>query len=197
MEGAWFARVRWRWRGAWLWPAFAALTVADGVIGHELPPIGDTQTFVAAALLGCALNLIGVILLRRPLGALLRRVRGDLPMTVAGDYAGTGVVLMVSVVLLAWGLVNRASIIADRDALRDAVVRAQAWIGGAAPAEFRRNVGEISTVTIEAGRMYRSCVPSVNGRRTFCVIVRRNLPTASSVRFDGYEPNSAFSQGLG
>ena len=118
-------------------------------------------------------------------------------MTVAGDYAGTGVVLMVSVVLLAWGLVNRASIIADRDALRDAVVRAQAWIGGAAPAEFRRNVGEISTVTIEAGRMYRSCVPSVNGRRTFCVIVRRNLPTASCVRFDGYEPNTAFSQGLG
>lgn len=197
MEGAWLTRVRWRWRGAWLWPTFAALTVADGVIGHELPPIGDTQTFVAAVLLGCALNLIGVILLRRPLGALLRRVRGDLPRQVAGDYAGTGVVVMVSVILLVWGLANRSSIIADRNALRDAVARAQAWIGGEAPAEFRRNVAQISTVTIEAGRVYRSCVPSVNGRRTFCVIVRRSLPTASSVRFDGYEPNSAFSQGLG
>ena len=197
MEGAWFARVRWRWRGAWLWPAFAALTVADGVIGHELPPIGDTQTFVAAALLGCALNLVGVILLRRPLGALLRRVRGDLPVQVAGDYAGTGVVMMVSVVLLAWGLANRSSIIADRNALRDAVVRAQAWIGDQAPDEFRRNVAEINTVTIEAGRVYRSCVPSVNGGRTFCVIVRPDLPTVSSVRFDGYEPNGAFTQGLG
>jgi hypothetical protein len=197
MEGAWLTRVRWRWRGAWLWPTFAALTVADGVIGHELPPIGDTQTFVAAVLLGCALNLIGVILLRRPLGALLRRVRGDLPGQVAGDYAGTGVVVMVTVILLVWGLANRSSIIADRNALRDAVARAQAWIGGEAPAEFRRNVAQISTVTIEAGRVYRSCVPSVNGRRTFCVIVRRALPTASSVRFDGYEPNSAFSQGLG
>ena len=197
MEGAWLARVRWRWRGAWLWPTFAALTVADGVIGHELPPIGDTQTFVAAVLLGCALNLIGVILLRRPLGALLRRARGDLPRQVAGDYAGTGVVVMVSVVLLVWGLANRSSIIADRNALRDAAARAQAWIGGEAPAEFRRNVAQITTVTIEAGRVYRSCVASVNGRRTFCVIVRRNLPTASSVRFDGYEPNSAFSEGLG
>jgi hypothetical protein len=197
MEGAWFARVRWRWRGAWLWPTFAALTVADGVIGHELPPIGDTQTFVAAVLLGCALNLIAVILLRRPLGALVRRARPDLPRDVAGDYAGTGVVVAVSLVLLACGLANRSSIIADRNALRDAVVRAQAWIGGQAPAEFRRNVAQISTVTIEAGRVYRSCVPSVDGRRTFCVIVRRNLPMASSVRFDGYEPNSVFTQGVG
>ncbi len=197
MESAWFARVRWRWRGAWLWPAFAALTVADGVIGHELPPVGDTQNFVAAMLLGCALNLIGVILLRRPLGALLRRVRTDLPRGVAGDYAGTGVVVAVSVVLLVWGLANHSSIIADRNALRDAVTRAQAWIGGQAPAEFRRNVSRISTLTIETGRVYRSCVPSVDGRRTFCVIVRPHLPTAGSVRFDGYEPNAAFAQGLG
>lgn len=197
MEGAWFARLRWRSRGAWLWPAFAALTFVDGVIGHELPPIGDTQNFVAAVLLGCALNLIGVILLRRPLGALLRRVRGDLPREVAGDYAGTGVVVAVSVVLLAWGLANRSSIIADRNALQDAVTRAQAWIGGQAPAEFRRNVARISTLTIETGRVYRSCVPSLDGRRTFCVIVRPQLPMADSVRFDGYEPNYGFAQGLG
>jgi hypothetical protein len=197
MEGAWFARVRWRWRGAWLWPTFAVLTLADGVIGHELPPFGDTQNFVAAALVGCALNLIGVILLRRPLGALVRRVRADLPREVAGDYAGTAVVIAISLVLLVWGLANRSSIIADRNALRDAVTRAQAWIGGQAPAEFRRNVARISTLTIEAGHVYRSCVPSVDGRRTFCVIVRPHLPTAGSVRFDGYEPNYAFSQGLG
>jgi hypothetical protein len=174
-----------------------ALTVADGVIGHELPPVGDTQNFVAAVLVGGALNLIGVILLRRPVGALIRRVRADLPREVAGDYAGTWVVVTVSLVLLGWGLANRSSIIADRNALRDAVIRAQAWIGGQAPAEFRRNVTRISTLTIESGRVYRSCVPSVDGRRTFCVIARPELPTARSVRFDGYEPNSAFAQGLG
>jgi hypothetical protein len=148
-------------------------------------------------LLGCAFNLIGVILLRRPLGALLRRARPDLPREVAGDYAGTGVVIAVSLVLLCWGLANRSSIIADRNALRDAVTRAQAWIGGQAPDEFRRNVARISTLTIETGHVYRSCVPSVDGRRTFCVIVRPRLPLAASVRFDGYEPNSAFAQGLG
>jgi hypothetical protein len=107
------------------------------------------------------------------------------------------VVIAVSVVLLAWGLANRSSIIADRNALRDAATRAQAWIGGQAPAEFRRNVTRISTLTIEARRVYRSCVQSVDGPRTFCVIVRPRLPLARSVRFDGYEPNSVFAQGLG
>ncbi len=196
MEGAWFARVRWRRRGAWLWPTFAALTLADGIIGHELPPTGDKQTFVAAALLGCGLNLVGVILLRWPLGSLIRRARGDLPWEVAKDYAGTTVVMLVSVILLAWGLANRSSIIANRNALRDAVVRAQAWIGDRAPSEFRRHVALISTLTIETGRVYRSCVPSTSAQRAFCVIVQPRLPLASSVRFDGYEPNSVFAQGM-
>jgi hypothetical protein len=196
MEGAWFARVRWRRRGAWLWPTFTALTLADGVIGHELPPTGDKMTFVAAALLGGGFNLIGVILLRWPLGSLIRRVRGDLPWEVAKDYAGTAVVTLVSVVLLSWGLANRSSIIANENALHDAVVRAQAWIGDRAPSEFRAHVALISTLTIEAGRVYRSCVPSIDGRRAYCVIVRRRLPLASSVRFDGYEPNSVFAQGM-
>ena len=46
MDGAWVARARWRRRGAWLWPAFAAFTIADAVIGHELPPAGDAETIV-------------------------------------------------------------------------------------------------------------------------------------------------------
>ena len=197
MEGAWFARVRWRRRGAWLWPTFVALTLADGVIGSELPPSGDKQTFAAAALLGCGLNLIVVILLRWPVGSLIRRFRGDLPWDVAKDYAGTAVVTLVSVILLAWGLANRSSVIANQNALRDAVVRAQAWIGDRAPSEFRRHLALVSTLTIEAGRIYRSCVPSIDGRRAFCVIVRPQLPLASSVRFDGYEPNSVFAEGMG
>jgi hypothetical protein len=197
MEGAWFARVRWRRRGAWLWPTFAALTLADGVIAHELPPSGDKMTYVAGVLLGCGFNLIGVILLRWPLGSVIRRVRPDLPWEVAKDYAGTAVVTLVSVVLLALGLAHRSSVMANENALHDAVARAQAWIGDRAPSEFRAHVALISTLTIEAGRVYRSCVPSIDGRRAFCVIVRPRLPLASSVRFDGYEPNSLFAQGMG
>ena len=44
MDAAWLARMRWRRRGAWLWPTFAAALVADALIGHALPPAGESQT---------------------------------------------------------------------------------------------------------------------------------------------------------
>jgi hypothetical protein len=78
MDGA-IARLRWRRRGAWLWPAFALLTLVDAAIGHLLPPVGETQTIISAALVACFFNLIGVLLLSRPVGALIRKRRPDLP----------------------------------------------------------------------------------------------------------------------
>jgi hypothetical protein len=197
MNGAWLARVRWRRRGAWLWPSFALLTIADAVIGHELPPSGETQTVVAAALLGCVLNLVGVVVLSWPVSKLLRRARPDLPNVVARDYAGTAMLALVAVALLVVGLAHRPAVIAQRDALREATVRAEAWIGDRAPTQFRRNASEIDTFTIEPGSVYRSCVPSSDGLRSYCVIVRPRLPLDQSVRYAGGEPNSVFDQGAG
>jgi hypothetical protein len=196
MDGAWLVRLRWRRRGAWLWPAFAALTVVDAITGHALPPSGDTQSLVAAGLLGLVLNVLGVLLLSRPLAALLRRRRRDLPVVVARDYAGTAVVVSVSAALLVVGLIHRPAIeAADRD-MRDATARAQAWIGDRAPAEFRRNATHLNTFVIQPG-MYRTCVPSMDRRRSYCVIVKTWLPFERSVSFDGYEPNSIFAEGVG
>ena len=197
MNGAWLARVRWRRRGAWMWPSFALLTIADAVIGHELPPAGDTQTLVAAALLGCALNLAGVVVLSWPLSRLLRRLRPELPSIIARDYAGTVMLGLVAVALLATGLAHRSTVIAHRDALREATLRAEAWIGDRAPPQFRRNAAEVSTFTIEEGTVYRSCVPSNDGQRSYCVIVKPRLPLGQSVRYAGGEPNSLFSSGAG
>ena len=45
--------------------------------------------------------------------------------------------------------------------------------------------------------MYRTCVISVDHRRTYCVIVRTWLPFQSSVSFAGYESNDVFAQGTG
>jgi hypothetical protein len=195
MDGAWLARMRWRRRGAWLWPVFVAMTLVDAVIGHLLPPAGDTQTLFAAALLGLVGNVVAVLLLSRPLGALLRRSRPDLPDLVARNYAGTGAVAFVAIVLLSIGLVHHASIVGDRRSMEDAIVRAQAYIGDRAPAAFRRNVQMTSTYAIEPGAIYRVCVLSVDRRRTYCVVVKTQLPFERSVTFAGYEPNSMFSLG--
>jgi hypothetical protein len=192
MDGAWLVRMRWRRRGAWLWPAFVALTAADAVIGHSLPPAGESQNVIAAALAGLVLNLIAVILLRRPVALILRRMRPDLPMVVARDYAGVAAVLVVSAGLLAAGLSHRSWVLADQRTMADATARAEAWIGDHAPAEFRRNVRLLSTVVIQAGSIYRSCAMNDDHTRTYCVIVKDNLPFANSVTFDGYEPNYLF-----
>ena len=197
MSGAWLARLRWRRRGAWLWPAFAALTIVDGVVGHALPPAGDTQAFLGALLVACVLNLIAVLVLSRPLGGLLRRYRTDLPKVVARDYGGRAAILLVTVAILAAGLLHRPTILQHRRSMQDAISRAQAWIGDRAPAEFRRNLEYVSTFTIEPGRIYRTCVPSDRRARTYCVIVNTQLPLATSVKFAGYEPNSVFSEGVG
>lgn len=196
MERGWLDRVRWRRRGAWLWPMFVATAIADAAVGHFRPAAGDSESVAAAAIIGLALNLVAVLLLSRPLGALLRQARGDLPDIVARNYAGTSVVLAVTIVLVAVGLVHHATIVSDQAAMRDATVRAQAWIGDHAPAQFRRNVPLSNTFVIQAGSLYRTCVPGRQGRRSYCVIVKPELPFARSVSFDGYEPNSVFSQGV-
>ena len=114
MDGASLHRLRWRLRGAWLWPAFVALTIVDGVIGHMLPPAGDGQRLSAPHWSALVLNLIAVVLLSRPLGALLRRARGDCPAIVARNYAGTTVVVVIALALLTAGLLHRSTLQAQR-----------------------------------------------------------------------------------
>ena len=44
-------RLRWRLRGAWLWPSFLVLSLADATIIHAMPPAGDSATWVGGWLL--------------------------------------------------------------------------------------------------------------------------------------------------
>jgi hypothetical protein len=202
MDSAWLSdtrarlvRLRWRRAGAWLWPAFIAFTVADAVIGHTLPPAGSTESLTAAGLLGLVLNLLGVLLLSRPIGWGLRRVRRDLPGVVARDYAGTLVVLALTSTLVLAGILHRPAMAASQRATRDAIARAQAWIGDRAPAEFRRNLQVVSLLAIQASTIYRACVPNVQKTKSYCVIVDRSKPLDQSVRFSGYEPNATLASG--
>ncbi len=195
MEAAWLARMRWRRRGAWLWPTFVVATILDGLILHSLPLTGATQTLVGGIVAGMVFNVLAVLLLSRPIGILVRRVRRDMPVVVARNYAGAFAVLLVSAVMLAIGLAHHSTVVAQQRALDDAVMRAEAFIGDRAPEQFRVNMSHSDTYTIQPGAIYRTCVPNRAGTRTYCVIVRTALPLARSVVPAGYEPNSIFSQG--
>jgi hypothetical protein len=137
-----------------------------------------------------------VVLLSWPLGKLLERIRHGYPSFIARDYAGTFALSLVTAGLLLAGLINHASVNADRRVMDDAIVRAQAYIGDHAPAEFVRNIASVSTFVIQPQRVYRMCVPGDDSRRTYCVIVRAMLPYGRSVTFSGYEPNAEFAEGV-
>jgi hypothetical protein len=179
-----------------MWPAFIAAVIAEAVLGHMLPWSGDSAALAAAGLQALVLNTICVVALSRPLALLLRRRRRDLPVIVARDYAGTSVVIAIAALLAFAAIAHHGTVTAHHSARQDAVVRAQAYVGDHAPAEFRRNVQWVSMVTIQSGSLYRACVPSARTGRTYCVIVNTRAPFARSVTFDGYEPNSVFSAGV-
>ncbi len=197
MDGARWARLRWRLRGAWLWPTFALLMLIDAVVGHELPPQGDSQSWASAWLVAVLTMLVAMIVLSGAVGLLIRRLRTDMPRVVARDYAGTAVIVIVSAALLGAGLVHRSAISADRVALQEAVARAQAWIGTRAPVAFRGDLRYTSTYVIQPRSVYRTCVRNRRHTRTYCVVVHMRVPYARSVSFSGYEPNSALSAGTG
>jgi hypothetical protein len=195
MDAAWIARARWRWRGAWMWPAFVVTAIADGVIGHALPVNPPRQSVAAGLVVGLVLNLLCIVVLSAPVGALLRRLRPDLPVMIARNYAGTLLVALVTAGFVGVGLAERSAIAHDSATLRDAVVRAAAYIGEHAPSEFRANADRADAIAIVQGSMYRVCVWNQAHSRDYCVIVDEHLPFGRSVRPAGSEPNATLERG--
>jgi hypothetical protein len=195
MDAAWIARTRWRWRGAWMWPSFVVMALADGLIGHALPINPPSQSVVSGVVVGLVLNLICIVVLSPPLAALLRRVRRDLPVAIARNYAGTSCVLLVTAGFVGVGLAKRSTITHDSAAMHDALVRAAAYIGDHAPAPFAARADHLDALVIQEGSIYRVCVDNVAQTRDYCVVVREGLPLDRSVTPAGSESNVTLARG--
>src|SRR3954447_13192537 len=107
-------RVRWRLRGAWQWPAFAALTVFDALLAARLPFQGEGADVIGALLFAGFVNLLAVAVLAPFAGMALRRRRRDLPAMIARDYAGTTLLCAIAALLVAGGLAHRSALLAER-----------------------------------------------------------------------------------
>lgn len=195
MDGARITRVRWRLHGAWMWPTFVGLTLLDGALVHWFPLSGDSESLVTGWLIGLFAGLVAIAVIAPTLGYGLRRLRTDMPTVVARDYAGTGAIAAITLILLGAGLAHRGTISADQRALQDAIARAQAYIGVHARPAFRNHLQEASAYELQPPTIYRVCVPNANQTRTYCVMVHRDRAFGRSVTFAGYEPNSVLSEG--
>jgi hypothetical protein len=192
-ERQWWTRLRWRLRGATMWPAFLVALVADAVLLRLLPIAGDTAPdLFAAALLGFFFNLVAVAVGAPLVGRFVRRRRPALPKVVADDRAGTGVIAGVAVLLVVAGLVHHPAIQARARAFDVQAAAARAFVLEQAPQRFRAHVDRMDTWT-QGPDLYRTCVPGPTRRRSFCVFVntRHDPPLVTGDR--DQSPNSVLA----
>jgi hypothetical protein len=170
VERVWHRRLRWRLRGAWQWPAFIALTLVDAALLVLLPPYdGAPEHLFPGVVLAGSVNLLALVLLAPPLGRALRRRRPDLPRLVASNYAGAALVVGITALLAAAGLVHRSAGQAE-DGRRAAVAAAmQAYVVEQAP-EHRDSAGAVDIIRIDRD-YYRACIPGDDARHWLCLFV--------------------------
>jgi len=191
VERVWHRRLRWRLRGAWMWPAFCVLTLADGVLLVVLPPYeGAPSAVFPGVLLALFLNLLCVAVIAPLAGLLLRHRRRDLPRRIAADYAGTWLLAATSLVLLAGGLAHRSGAAAEDDRRQAVAKSVHDYVITSAP-EFQGGLDHIDAIRQEPDH-YRACVPGADERHSLCMFVRTDQSPPGITRDTSQVPNSEY-----
>jgi hypothetical protein len=174
----WPSRLRWRLRGAWTWPTFAVLTVADAVLLHELPPWRTGVDPVPALLMATFGNLIIVGALAPWLlwmGERRARQRGEdpIPREVTLDRLATGLLCVGAVAIVLVGLAARPATIVETEAREINAEEVRRFVEAEAPPDVRANLdaGASNTVRLQEDGYFRNCVPYEDRSRHFCFFV--------------------------
>jgi hypothetical protein len=185
-------RLRWRLRGAWLWPGFVVLTLLEMVLLHWLPLAGQGTDFIPALLLAGSLNLIAVALLGGLGGRALRRVRRDMPKVVADNYAGTTILALMAATFVTVGLVHRPEVIDRRKAFSRQSQAVQRWVQANGDDFAVAHVRRADTLTIEED-LWRTCVPGPDPKRWLCLIVDTSQSPPGITRDPNRESNTSWN----
>jgi hypothetical protein len=181
-ERFWPARIRWRLRGAWMWPTFIAITLLDGVLLHELPPTQEGYDLIAGILIATFANLVLIgavapwlarrIWKRRPAAAAGAPPRAQLE--VLTDRIGTGLLLASLVGLVAAGLAAKPVVVAETKEKERAAEELYRYVMGHGSDELKRNV-EASDMVRQGDDYFRACIPNDDrdDRTCYLLDVRR------------------------
>ena len=191
VERVWIRRLRWRMRGAWQWPAFAALTVVDALLLTRLPFYEEGPgTLVGGLLLAMFFNLLAVAVVGPLLGLRLRRRRPDLPRPVAADYASTGVLVAICALLLAGGLLHRPAVAAEHADVVAVAASTHDYVERHAPG-YRAGLARMDAMRVEED-LYRSCVPGADPRRWLCLFVSTDQHPPRVAEDPDQAPNASY-----
>ena len=161
-----------------MWPTFAALTVADAVLLHELPPWRTGVDPFPALLMATFGNLIIVgALAPWLLWIARRRARergdGDTPREVSLDRLATGLLCVGAVAIVAVGLAARPATIVETEARETNAREVRRFVEAQAPPDVRANLeaGAANTTRLQEDGYFRNCVPYEDRVRQFCFFV--------------------------
>jgi hypothetical protein len=190
-EALWQTRLRWRLRGAMLWPVFVAAVVVEAVLLDRLPVSGDSGPGLFAALLLAGFANLFLVAVAAPLaGRWLRRRRPGMPSVIATDRAGAVLVGAGAALVVVLGVAHHPSVRAahaDLDAQADSARR---FFISQAPREFQANVQHLNTIK-QGDDLYRTCVAGADPHRAFCVFVNTDQSPPGVTRDPDQRPNAA------
>jgi len=190
VERFWRSRLRWRMRGAWLWPVFLLLTPLEGILLSALPPYdGAPPGVIGGALLAGFANLFLIAVVAPLAGRRWRRRRPDRPRVVAADQAGTALLCGLAALIVVACVLHRPAVAARRADAAAAYAAAHDYVLDRAPA-YEAGLGAVDTLRL-AEDAYRVCVPGPVRGRWLCLYVDTDQQPAGVRRDASMEPNSS------
>jgi hypothetical protein len=198
-ERFWPARMRWRLRGAWMWPSFVALTLLDGLILHLLPPIATGIDLVPGILLAVFGNLILIGVVAPWLARRLWRRRPEAQarapakaqLEVLTDRVGTALLVAGVAGVLAAGLAARPLVVSETEDTERNAEAFRNYVLASGDEELIRNLETANTIRLRED-YFRTCVARDDRRRYFCVFVDTARQPPRLRRDRSAEPNSAY-----
>jgi hypothetical protein len=195
-EVFWTRRLRWRLRGALMWPLFAILTVGDALLLHFLPPNTTGVQIIPGLVIASFANLflIGVIapFFARRLAARERQAhrhegREPIPREVLLDRSAAVLLVLGTLGLAAAGLGNRPVIVSETKATEENAKLVEQYVAAHGTAEVKANLQTANSKRL-AKDYFRTCINLNDRAKAFCMFVDTKKKTV--VKDGDSRPNS-------
>ncbi len=198
-ERFWPARIRWRLRGATMWPAFVAITLIDGLILHLLPPVRTGVDLIPGILLATFGNLILIgalapwlarrIWSRRPAAEPGAPAKAQLEVLI--DRIATWLLLASVLGVLAAGLAARPTVVSETEDTERNAEAFRSFVLAEGDPELARNLETANTVRLRED-YFRTCIARDDRDRYFCAFVDTRRDPAAVTPDRSAEPNSIY-----
>lgn len=201
-QNFWVRRLRWRLIGAWRWPLFFVITLADALIVTWEPPFGGRALFFPALFLCAFANLFLIGAVAPWLARRIAAREGQEPaapsfppanhLELIVDKVASIALVLGMVGLLAAGLGNQKTAVCVTDRVCRVGEAVRAYVDSHASPEVRRNIDTLNAHPTQEDGFFRMCVSYDDRRRAYCMFVDAKPHPPSVVPDRDTRPNAVY-----